>query len=335
MRIHLRYLIYLALVITLLAGCTRNRAEPEPTATDTPPAQPVQGNAGGEPKVEIQTPTPGQPAEQTETPTTEATATTSATGQRFQYTVQAGDTISSIAEKFETTVEMVKQLNFLIDEKIFVGQVLELPYKEGMTVEGAPTPTPAPFRYTVQKGDTLGDISAKFNVSTIAIIERNNLQNPNSLVVGQEIEIPGFQPPATGPAPTNQQDASTTSGNANSTANPDNATPANGVVHIVQPGEGLLSIAAEYGVEASAIAEANNITNPNQLRVGQKLTIPGVSKQEAEKRRGEVHVVQSGESLLSIATQYGVTVEEILALNNIQDPNAIYVGQELTIPAKP
>jgi LysM repeat protein len=44
--------------------------------------------------------------------------------------------------------------------------------------------------------------------------------------------------------------------------------------------------------------------------------------------------VQAGESLMSIATRYGVTVDSILTLNNLPDPNQIYVGQELIIPTE-
>lgn len=321
---NLRYLTGLFVLLLLLGACTRNRAEPaEPVATATPPEAPVQGQGGSEPQVATVTPTPLPVPTTLENAAPTATPA-AATGeqQRFQYTVQDGDSITSIAAKFETEVDVIQRLNFLIDEKIFVGQVLEIPFKAGMTVEGAPTPTPEPFTYTVEKGDTLGSIAAKFDMNTVRLIEANNLTDPNNVYVGQKLLIPGYQPTAQG------ESADTT------TPTGDNSAPAgdNQVTHIVQPGESLLNIAEKYGVEASAIAAANGIANPNQLRVGQKLSIPGVTQQDAARVRGQIHVVQAGESLLSIAVQYGVTTEQLSAVNNISNPDTIYVGQELVIP---
>jgi LysM repeat protein len=103
-------------------------------------------------------------------------------------------------------------------------------------------------------------------------------------------------------------------------------------VHVVQPGEGLFEIAALYGVNASAIAQANGVNNPNLLRAGQKLIIPGITQSEARRARSTIHVVQSGETLISIAQRYGVSAEAIAAENELANPNALRVGQELMIP---
>ena len=70
----------------------------------------------------------------------------------------------------------------------------------------------------------------------------------------------------------------------------------------------------------------------NLLRAGQELVIPGVTQQEAIAARGVIHVVGSGEGLLAIAAQYGVTTEELVEVNNLTSADEIYVGQELVIP---
>ena len=100
----------------------------------------------------------------------------------------------------------------------------------------------------------------------------------------------------------------------------------------MQSGESLGIIADLYGVDANDIARLNNVSNWNLLRVGQELVIPGVTPQEAAAIRGQIHVVQSGESLSQIAAQYDKEVDEIIAANGINDPNAIRVGMELIIP---
>ena len=308
----------MALFMLLLAACTRDRPTPTPVATTTPLAAPVNAPVtGADPAVE-QAPA----AELTATADPSASPTADpAIPETFSYPVATGDTLNSIALKFETDVPTIRQLNFLVDDNIFVGQVLQVPYKEGMTAEGAPTPTPAPFVYTIGRGDTLSSVASQFGVTTVAIIEANGLLDPNSLIVGQEIVIPGYQPPAGVQAAVGTPAPGQTS-----------ASPIGGVTHVVQPGEGLLEIAEAYGVDVNMLAQANNITNRNLLRAGQQLIIPGLTQQDAARVRGRVHVVQAGEGLISIANQYGVSVDAVRSLNNISDPNAIYVGQELIIP---
>jgi LysM repeat protein len=312
-------LIVFAILSLPLAACTRERPTEEPTATPTLPAEPVNATpSGADPAVEQATATPeGATAEASPSPAPSGAA------QTYEYRVQQGETLLTIAVKFNTDVETIRKLNFLIDDNIFVGQILQVPFIEGITESGAPTATPEPFRYTVAAGDTLNSIGLRFDVSTVAIIEANGLLDPNSLVVGQEIIIPGYQPQAASGESASEEEATVEAPAAGETA---------GVLHVVQPGEGLLEIGRKYGVDANVIAEANNITNRNLLRVGQQLIIPGVTEQEAAQLRGTIHVVQAGESLLSIATRYGVTVAEILQINNIANADEIFVGQELIIP---
>ena len=64
------------------------------------------------------------------------------------------------------------------------------------------------------------------------------------------------------------------------------------------------------------------------------MIIPGVSERDVAAAQGNVHVVQAGESLLSIALLYGVTVEELQAANELDNPDSIFIGQELIIPAQ-
>lgn len=308
MRTYLRWLIVGLVALLMITACTRNRTTPEPTAMPTLPAAPVTGDSGGaDPAVAAVTETPAEGPEVT--PTAEGVAET------FQYVVRTGETLSAIARKFETDVGELRRLNNLLDDSIFVGQVIDIPYVEGMTAEGAPTATPAPYRYTVASGDTIASIAARFGVTTINLIEVNGLIDPNNLVVGQELIIPGLQ--ATAPV------AGGTPGAPGSAAQ---------VTHVVQPGESLSEIATAYGVDPGTIAAVNNIANRNLLRAGQQLIIPGVTQQQAAERRGTTHVVQAGESLLSIANQYGVTIGDILQVNAITNPDEIYVGQELIIP---
>ena len=99
------------------------------------------------------------------------------------YTVTSGDTLYSIAKKYNTTVDKIKQQNNLSTNTLSIGQKLEIPTSEFIEV---PTTTTT---YTVVPGDTLYSIARQYNTTVNNIKTLNNLTN-NLLVVGQELLIP-------------------------------------------------------------------------------------------------------------------------------------------------
>ncbi len=103
------------------------------------------------------------------------------------------------------------------------------------------------------------------------------------------------------------------------------------VVHIVQRGENLTSIAARYGTTVQAIMQTNGLSNPNFVYVGQRLAIPSGSAPPSGGGSA-VHVVQRGENLYRIALRYGTTVSALMQLNGLSNANVIWVGQRLAVP---
>jgi LysM repeat protein len=101
--------------------------------------------------------------------------------------------------------------------------------------------------------------------------------------------------------------------------------------HTVQAGETLALIANRYGVTVAELVAWNDIQDPNLIYVGQVLIV-GESTGETPPPSA-AHTVQAGETLTLIANRYGVTVAELAAWNDIQDPNLIDVGQELVTSA--
>lgn len=113
--------------------------------------------------------------------------------------------------------------------------------------EGDAAPTselPQEQHYTAQFGDTLVQIAMLFGVSVDAIVEANDLPNPDVISAGQELVIP---------APLEASDES---------------------IYIVQPGDMLIQIAMVYGVPVEEIVAANGLTDSNMITVGQALVIP-------------------------------------------------------------
>ena len=165
--------------------------------------------------------------------------------------------------------------------------------------------------YTVEGGDTLGKIAKAHGVSVTALADANDISNPNLIHIGQVLAIPGEE------------------------GKPDE-------VYVVRRGDTLRRIASNYSTSASVLAEANNISNPNLIRIGQKIVVPGsggsspnpspqptpTPKPNPSSRSGKSHIVRSGETLNSIASKHGISSDQIAAANGIVR-GRIYVGTRL------
>ncbi len=108
-------------------------------------------------------------------------------------------------------------------------------------------------------------------------------------------------------------------------------------IYVVQEGDTLGSIASEFGTTWQEIQAVNELENPNVVSIGQQIEIPQdvpiVRNSDGTVRPGErTHIVVQGETLLGIALQYGKTLDEITAANNIVAAELIQIGQELIIP---
>lgn len=95
------------------------------------------------------------------------------------------------------------------------------------------------------------------------------------------------------------------------------------IIHVVKAGETLWRISQTYGVSFQQVVNANRLTDPGRLVIGQTIIIP---------TPGQYHTVQPGESLWLISRRYGVSIDAIVQANNIQNPGSISVGLRLTIP---
>jgi len=100
------------------------------------------------------------------------------------------------------------------------------------------------------------------------------------------------------------------------------------VYHTVLWGQSLSWIASKYGVTVKDLVDANGLSNANVVYAGQRLLIPVPARQYTE------HVVKSGESLLTIARLYDVSLMDIVRANGLTSIDYIYIGQRLRIPGK-
>ncbi len=163
--------------------------------------------------------------------------------------------------------------------------------------------------YVVQRGDTLYSIASAYNTTVDEIANLNDLDN-DLLTIGQILQIP-----STG----NNIDTNVTGTN----------------MYIVQKGDTLYSVSLKYNTTVDAIKNANNLTS-NTLSVGQTLIIPADSESTGQdttlsQTLGGTYVVQKGDSLWSIANRYGLTVNELIAANDLTN-STLSIGQVLIIP---
>ena len=119
--------------------------------------------------------------------------------------------------------------------------------------------------------------------------------------------------------------------------------------YVVQEGDNPSSIAAQFSITVEALLEANGIVDPTSLYVGQELIIPGGGEPQptpapteepppedtpvpTQAAEGQVYIVQEGDIPETIAAQFDITADELMAANGITDPASLFIGQELIIP---
>ena len=172
------------------------------------------------------------------------------------YTVKAGDTLSAIASRYSTSSSTLASLNSLSNPNlIYVGQVLKVSSNastSSSTSSSANSTVTTAASYTVKSGDTLSAIAAKYGTTYQALASANSISNPNDIYVGQVIKVS-----ATATAASSQA-ASSTNSNGNYT---------------VKSGDTLYGIALANGLNWQTLAKQNGISDPNDIFVGQKLSL--------------------------------------------------------------
>ncbi len=194
--------------------------------------------------------------------------------------------------------------------------------------------------YTVKWGDTLGAIAVRHGTTVSALVSANSLRDPNYIWIGQRLWIPGASGTAT-PAPTSAP-----------------TEPTDGFWYTVRAGDTLGGLAVRYRTTISAIMQANGLSRPDYIRIGQRLWIPGSEGTNPtpdptptstpdppstpaptatptpvqEEEEGFWYTVKSGDTLGAIAARFGTTTSTLVAANKLSSANLIYVGQRLWIP---
>jgi LysM repeat protein len=228
--------------------------------------------------------------------------------------VQPGETLSEIADRHGVSLNRLMQANGITNPNLVVaGQRLVLP---GGRSAGSASRSGS---VTVQPGETLSEIADRQGISLTRLMQANGITNPNLVVAGQRLVLPGARGTATAAAPKPQPTAPYT----------------------VKSGETLSEIADRFGTSTERLIQLNRVSNPNLVVAGTRLAIPGRPSSAASPRstpaprNAKEHVVRSGESLSTIADKHGMPVERLVALNKIDDPDLVVAGTRLKLQAPP
>ncbi|HOA41405.1 MAG: LysM peptidoglycan-binding domain-containing protein [Halanaerobiales bacterium] len=166
--------------------------------------------------------------------------------------------------------------------------------------------------YTVKTGDSLWAISQKTGITIEELSRLNNINNPNSLYIGQRLYL-----------------GNKTENNSGNNSNK------NYIRYTVKTGDLLWKIARDYKVEIRDIISLNKMEAPYYIYIGQILLIP--TEDRDNKPAGGAYfyyTVQPGDILWNIAQKYGTTVQKLVELNDIKDAYDLYVGRKLMVPLK-
>lgn len=106
-------------------------------------------------------------------------------------------------------------------------------------------------------------------------------------------------------------------------------TSKNSIYYIIKKGDTLSHIALWYNTTVEELVKLNNIKNPNLIYIGQKILI--TTSDDPNKEKEIIYTVKKGDTLWKISNRYGVSIDTIVRLNNIANPNLIYAGSRLRI----
>lgn len=155
--------------------------------------------------------------------------------------------------------------------------------------------------YKVKRGDTLSEIAKRFNTTVSHLVEINNIKNPNLIYTGEILTI--------------------SHNHNNSNPKEESSTK----TYRVKKGDTLWEIARKFNTTVNHLVSINNIRNPNLIYAGEILKIS--SNNSTIKR----YTIRRGDTLWGIARKFNTTVNRLVRINNIRNPNLIYVGKTIIV----
>lgn len=281
--------------------------------------------------------------------------TNSGSATSTTYTVQSGDSVWGISNKFGITMDQLIQWNNIQNNFIYPGQKLTIKgsQENGSSKNNSGNNTNSSgnagtsnggqttgAKYTVQSGDSVWKISNDHGITMAQLIEWNNIKN-NFVYPGQQLIVSNGGSSNTG--------ANTGNTSGSNSSNSSSSNTASGTKYTVKAGDSVWSVSNKYGITMAQLIQWNNIQN-NFIYPGQQLTVSNSgSTNSASSNTGSsantnnsssantgssssqgTYTVKAGESVWSVANKNGITMNQLIEWNNIKN-NFIYPGQQLIV----
>ena len=171
----------------------------------------------------------------------------------------------------------------------------------------------------VKPGETLSEIAERYGTSVERLMQLNGLRSAKDLWAGSRIQVPGA-----GGGSNARGGGGASSGSGNYT---------------VKPGETLSEIAERHGTSVDRLMQLNNLRSAKDLWAGSRIQVPGASPARPASaaaplnRNARDHKVQPGETLSEIADRYGISMDRLISLNGLKEPNDLQAGSTLRLKA--
>ncbi len=215
--------------------------------------------------------------------------------------VQPKDTLDAIAAEFGQSVEHVMALNHLASIDLQVGDVLFVNPNRSLEVDGE-------LQYfTVRRGDSLDAIAKRYDTTVNALMRVNNLSG-HRIFAGDRLRLP-YNVNGDLIASVTEEEMPET--------------------YTVRSGDTLYNIAYAYGMSIDTLIAFNNLYG-STIHPGQTLYLAATDKVPAPEPL--IYAVRKGDTLSSIASRYGVSIDEIASFNSISPTGILSIGYNLNIP---
>ncbi len=247
---------------------------------------------------------------------------TSATTSGNTYTVVSGDSVWSIANKHGISMDQFRSLNNIKNDFVYPGQKVVVSGGSSTNTSSTTTVSTASTAsqssggtYTVAAGDSVWSIANKHGISMDQFRSLNNIKN-DYVYPGQKVVVSG---------------SSATSTTTSTTVSSQTSSSVAGNTYTVAAGDSVWSVANKHGITMDQFRSWNNIKN-DFIYPGQKVVVKqgGTAATTSTSTTNGSYKVASGDSVWGIADKFGITTDQFIQWNNIQN-NFIYPGQTVRV----
>lgn len=200
------------------------------------------------------------------------------------YKVKNGDTLSTIAKKYNTTYTSIMKLNGLSSTKLKVGQTLQIGSTAAVAKKASTVSSTA--TYTVKKGDSLSTIAKKYKITTATLKKLNGLSS-TKIKVGQKLKVTSTTAASSTAAKTATKAVATTSAST----------------YTVKKGDSLSTIAKKYKTTTATLKKLNGLSS-TKIKVGQKLKVTSTAATKTTASKTTSTTSTNSTKVVSVAKKY-------------------------------